>query len=66
MTDLTVAQCVAPALQRHGVDVIQRSATPERVLMAGSKNKRHVVDMKGEPMSMRQETVLAFAIPLTE
>ena len=34
MTDLTVAQCVARALQRHGVDVIFAQSLPSAVILA--------------------------------
>lgn len=34
MTDLTVAQCVARALQRHGVDVIFGQSLPSAVILA--------------------------------
>jgi acetolactate synthase-1/2/3 large subunit len=34
MTDLTVAQCIARALQRHGVDVIFGQSLPSAVILA--------------------------------
>ena len=34
MIDLTVAQCVARALQRHGVDVIFGQSLPSAVILA--------------------------------